>query len=101
MLSNRQQIARLRHLAGQALGAYPWLIRSCGLSLTARTPRSGSMRWSPTVLIVFCSGYTARHGTAAPRLRGRGRFRTGLADGATGRTGLLALRPRGRWNLRP
>lgn len=64
MLSNRQQIARLRHLAGQALGAYPLVdpelrFVAHGENTTFRVDAmvaDGPDR--------FCSGYTARHGTA-------------------------------------
>ena len=60
MLSNRQQVARIRYLAVRALDAYPWRIRSYGLLLMGKTPRSGSMRQPPVAVIVFCSVYTAR-----------------------------------------
>ena len=69
MLSNRQQIARLRHLAVQALGAYPLVAPELRFVAHGEntTFRVGAMvAGGPDR---FCSGYTARHGTAGASTR--------------------------------
>jgi hypothetical protein len=60
MLSERQQVTRIRQLAGRALGAYPLADPQLRLIAHQENTTFRSMPRSAAVVIVFCSACTAR-----------------------------------------